>query len=41
MGTRTVSQTINLQTPDQTSKYISADNSGLMVYDGRECISLT
>lgn len=36
MGTRTISQTINLQTPDQSSKYISADSSGLMVYDGRE-----
>ena len=38
MGTRTVSQTINLSAPDQTSKYISADNSGLMVYDGRDGI---
>lgn len=36
MGTRTVSQTINLQTPDQSEKYISANSSGLMIYDGRE-----
>lgn len=33
---RIVSQTINLQSPDTTSKYISTDNSGLMVYDGRD-----
>lgn len=36
MGTRTVSQTINLQTPDQSEKYISVNSSGLMIYDGRE-----
>ncbi len=33
MGTRTVSQTINLQTPDQTSKYITTiSNGGITIH---------